>query len=113
MSRKFPPIVFRNLLRNKTSTLIGVIGLSIGFSACLIIYLIVRHELSFDRFHPDRNKIYRVYLDDDDQYRDGREYHLGIRYDAVTEIRNTFSGIEAVAAFYRYPCQVVVRRIHR
>ena len=108
MSRKFPPIAFRNLLRNKTSTLIGVIGLSIGFSACLIIYLIVRHELSFDRFHPDRNKIYRVYLDDDDQYRDGREYHLGIRYDAVTEIRNTFSGIEAVAAFYRYPCQVVV-----
>ena len=44
----------RNLARNKMLALINVVGLSIGISACLILYLVVSYEFSFDRFQPDR-----------------------------------------------------------
>jgi hypothetical protein len=50
----------RNLLRHNVSSAINVAGLSIGISAALVIYLIVHHEFSFDTFHPDGDRIYRV-----------------------------------------------------
>lgn len=54
---------FRNFWRNKVFSLINVLGLSIGISAALVIFLIVYFELSYDKFEPDGNRIYRVVLD--------------------------------------------------
>jgi hypothetical protein len=39
------------------------LGLSIGISAALVIFLIVHYEFSFDKFQPGRDRIYRVVLD--------------------------------------------------
>lgn len=61
MLRKDLTFAFRNLRRNKLLAAINVLGLSIGISACLVIFLIVNYEMSFDRFQPDRNRIFRVY----------------------------------------------------
>jgi len=51
---------FRNLLKNKVFTGINILGLSIGISASLVIYLIIQYDLSFDKFEQDRDRIYRV-----------------------------------------------------
>jgi ABC-type antimicrobial peptide transport system permease subunit len=56
-------IAFRNIARNKFFTFIHVLGLSIGISASLVIFLIVKYELSFDKFESDRERIYRVVMD--------------------------------------------------
>jgi len=53
-------IAFRNFNRNKIFSLINISSLAIGISAALVIYLIVQYEFSFDRFHKDRDQIYRV-----------------------------------------------------
>src|SRR3954470_13101869 len=53
----------RNFWRNKTFSIINVLGLSIGISAALVIFLIVYYELSFDKFEKDRDRIYRVVFD--------------------------------------------------
>lgn len=53
-------IAFRSFGRNKLFTLINVIGLSIGISAALVIYLIVHYDFTFDKFHKDSDRIYRV-----------------------------------------------------
>lgn len=50
----------RNLLRFKGYYLINIFGLSIGMACVLLIYLWVRDELSFDRFHTGAEDIYRV-----------------------------------------------------
>lgn len=63
MFRNYFITAFRNLRRNKLFSLINILGLSIGISASLLIFLIVYFELSYDRFEPDRNRIYRVVLD--------------------------------------------------
>ncbi|WP_285054730.1 ABC transporter permease [Pedobacter ginsengisoli] len=53
-------IALRNLWRNKTSSVINIVGLAVGLSACLLLLLYVKYELSFDRHYKDADKIYRV-----------------------------------------------------
>jgi putative ABC transport system permease protein len=53
----------RSFWRNKVFSLINVLGLSIGISAALVIFLIVYYELSYDKFEQSRDRIYRVTMD--------------------------------------------------
>ncbi|WP_214226137.1 ABC transporter permease [Pedobacter sp. B4-66] len=53
-------IALRNLWRNKTSSVINIIGLAVGLSACLLLLLYVNYELNFDRHYKDADKIYAV-----------------------------------------------------
>jgi len=47
-------------MRNKSYATINIIGLAIGIAACLLIFLIVHFETSFDNFHAKKDRIYRV-----------------------------------------------------
>ena len=53
-------IAWRNLLRNKTISIINLAGLAIGLATCLVILLFVQHELSYDRFNEKAGRIVRV-----------------------------------------------------
>ena len=63
MFRNYFITAFRSFWRNKAFTAINVLGLSIGISAALVIFLIVYYEFSYDRFEKDGDRIYRVVLD--------------------------------------------------
>src|SRR5450432_2157704 len=60
MLKIYLSIATRILARNKLYTTINALGLSLGICGCIIIWLVGSYELSFDRFHPDSNRIYRV-----------------------------------------------------
>uniref|UniRef100_UPI004048322E ABC transporter permease n=1 Tax=Roseivirga sp. TaxID=1964215 RepID=UPI004048322E len=51
---------WRTSIRHKQFTLLNILGLSIGVTTCLIIGLYVQDELSYDSFHKDSDRIYRV-----------------------------------------------------
>jgi putative ABC transport system permease protein len=51
---------FRNLLRQKMFSFINLLGLTSGIVSSLLIYLYVQHELSYDRFHVNADKIFRI-----------------------------------------------------
>src|SRR5882672_6807707 len=53
-------LAFRNLLKHKIFSFINIAGLSIGLASCIIIGLYAYTELSFDSFHSNHKKIYRV-----------------------------------------------------
>ena len=53
-------IALRNLKKRVGYTFINVVGLALGIACCVLILLFVRDELSFDRFHDDAERIYRV-----------------------------------------------------
>lgn len=53
-------ISFRNLFRQRSYTIINTLGLSLGISAAILLYLVVDHELSYDRFHQQADQIYRL-----------------------------------------------------
>ncbi|MGH7493955.1 MAG: ABC transporter permease [bacterium] len=54
---------WRNLKKRKGYAFINIMGLAIGIACCLLILLYVKQELSYDRQHPDYERIYRVALD--------------------------------------------------
>jgi putative ABC transport system permease protein len=60
MLKTYITIAYRNFVRNKVFSLINVLGLSIGISSALVIFLIVQYDFSFDKFEKDGNRIYRV-----------------------------------------------------
>ena len=57
-------ISWRNTLKNKVFSIVNVFGLSVGLAACFLILQYVAFELSYDKFHTDSDRIYRVYMDD-------------------------------------------------
>lgn len=59
----FLKVGWRNLSKHKSSTIINVIGLSTGFICFILIFLFVKDELSYDRFHKDSNQVYRIVKD--------------------------------------------------
>jgi ABC-type antimicrobial peptide transport system permease subunit len=64
MLKNYLKIAIRNILRNKTYSVINILGLSAGIACSILILLWVVDELSFDRFHKNSNEIYRVVGDD-------------------------------------------------
>ncbi len=60
MNAHFIRVAIRNIRRNLTFSLINIAGLAIGMAVCLTIMLYLQFELSFDRFHPDLNRTYRI-----------------------------------------------------
>lgn len=60
MLKNYLKITFRNLTRNKVSTIINLLGLSLGISICLILFLLIDYELNFDEFHTKKDRIFRV-----------------------------------------------------
>ena len=51
---------FRLLGKTKLYTFISVFGLAVGISCCILIGMFVKSELSYDNFHPDKEKLYRI-----------------------------------------------------
>ena len=90
----------RNLRKNKISSLINISGLAIGISSALVIYLLVRYDFSFDKFHKDGKSIYRVVsstimpgLAEDIYYRSDVPSPMG------NALRDETTGLDKVSSF--------------
>lgn len=51
---------FRQIIRNKIFSVINILGLSVGLSTCLLLFLFINNELSYDSEIPDTDRIYRI-----------------------------------------------------
>ena len=60
MIKNYFKIAFRSLLKSRGTAFINVLGLSIGLACCMIIFLFVQNELSYDRFHDKADNTFRV-----------------------------------------------------
>ena len=64
MMKNYLKIAVRNLQKHKTGSIIAIVGLSIGLAFCILIYLFIKDELSFDRFHEKADSIYSIVIND-------------------------------------------------
>jgi putative ABC transport system permease protein len=94
MLRNFFKTAWRSLLRNKAVTAINVFGLALGITVCLIVFLLVKYELGYDRFHPGGDRIYRVVATS--ARGDGFSF---VPAPASDDARAELSGLERVAGF--------------
>ncbi len=109
MFKNFLTIAWRSLLRNKLHSFINITGLAIGVSACLVIYLIVNFELSFNKEHEGYDRIYRVHSSFQGVF-------SGLNRGAPTAVGQTikdeFKGIEGVTSFQVFNSKVEIPTGH-
>ncbi|WPP48386.1 ABC transporter permease [Catalinimonas niigatensis] len=96
-------IARRHLVKHSVFAFINVLGLGLGMACCLFIYLFVRHELSYDDFHPKKDQLYRIV------------YHANNDYDFAQVppplaplVQSNLSGVEATARAYRRSLSVSI-----
>jgi putative ABC transport system permease protein len=101
MLKNYFKTAFRNLTRNKAFSFINIIGLSIGICAALVIFLIAQYDYSFDKFHKDGGRIYRVVTVFSFS---GEEYkNPGVSYPMPNTIRKEATGLELTVPFALWP----------
>src|SRR5258708_5615733 len=98
---------WRNISRNKVYTATNVLGLSLGVSACLIIYLITSFELSYDTFHPGKERVYRIVTHLQDP--EGRNNDIAGTISVLPmQVRKELTGLENVTGFYNYFSKITI-----
>ncbi len=60
MLRNYLSVAIRNLRRHPAYSLINIAGLAIGMATCILILLYIQDELSYDRYHPHADRVYRI-----------------------------------------------------
>ena len=62
MFRNYLKVAFRTLWKNRTHSLINIVGLSVAFGTCVLLFLTATFELSYDKFHTDADRLFRLYF---------------------------------------------------
>lgn len=94
-------IAWRNISRNKGYSLINVLGLSLGIGACIVIFLVTSYELSFDTFHPEKERIYRI-LGNVIENNGDKTYIANTPHPVSPAARQELPGLDAIAGIIPY-----------
>lgn len=97
MLKNYFKTALRNLRRNKGYALINITGLAVGIAACLLIFLVIQYETSFDNFHTNTASIYRVskkFTRDDG----GSGYSRGVCFPASKQLVLDYPQLQHVAS---------------
>jgi putative ABC transport system permease protein len=104
MLKNYFKIAWRNIVRHKGYSSINVAGLSVGIAACLLIFVIIQYELSFDTFQPGYKNIYRIVTQTNREA--GIHYSSGISAPAVDAFRLYFPQAKVAGLESSYGSQV-------
>src|SRR5215510_5450953 len=100
MLKNYFKTAFRSLVRNKNYTIINIAGLAIGIAVCMMIFMIIQYQTSFDNFHAKKDRIYRVlteyhHADSPDIF-----YGKGVPFPMPKGLKTEFPQIQEVTPFF-------------
>ena len=108
MLKNYFKVAVRNLLRHKGYTFINILGLAVGIAASVLIFLYIQNELSYDRFHENADRTYRLVSDWSNQG-DSRIHQLGTPYILAQTIRDKYPQVEHITQVCGPIGDVIVR----
>ncbi len=106
MIRNYIKIAWRNITLRKAYTAINILGLTFGICACISIYLITCYELSFEKFHPDGERIYRIVGDLTKS--NGETIFLNCPVVDPEAMHQSITGFESSAGFFTYGASISI-----
>src|SRR5450631_4902340 len=106
MVRNYFKMTLRNIIRHKAFSIINISGLAIGIAACLLLFTVVKYELSYDTFQPNYKRIYHVVTQD--KFSDGITYNPGVPVAALDALRLQMPNVLFANIFANYGSQVTV-----
>ena len=108
MIKNYLKIAWRNLIKNKAFSIINITGLAIGLSCFLLIALYVMDELSYDRFYPNVDRIYRIHSD---IKFGGSDLHMPVTSDMMGQLlKKDYPQVEEYTRIYTFRGDVLIRK---
>ena len=95
MFKNYFKSAFRNLIRNRNYTIINIAGLAVGIAVCMMIFIIIQFQTSFDNFHSKKDRIYRVLTEY--HHSDAANTGKDVPFPMPEGLKTTFAQIEQVA----------------
>jgi ABC-type antimicrobial peptide transport system permease subunit len=95
MIKNYFKMASRTLMAYKNTTLINILGLVVGIASALVLFTVIRFELSFDAFHSNKDQIYRIVRVSGD---DRSEFRAGISYPVPVAIKAEIPAVKNVVS---------------
>lgn len=104
MIRNYFKIAWRNLRKRKSVALINILGLALGFGCAILIFLFVQFHLTFDNFHRDSDRIYRLVTE---QHNENIEYEATVPPALPNVFKNDYNYAEKIAKIVDWGEQLI------
>ncbi|HEY8968537.1 MAG TPA: ABC transporter permease, partial [Puia sp.] len=91
---------WRAIKGHRAYSLINILGLTLGIASCLVIFLVVKYELGYDRWFSKSDRIYRVTLN-------GLDFNPSVSMAVVPAMRNDFPELEAASQVLFQPSMLI------
>ncbi|HZY38458.1 MAG TPA: ABC transporter permease [Mucilaginibacter sp.] len=106
MIKNYLKSAWRNIVCHKGYAAINISGLTVGIAACLLIFMVIQYETSFDTFRPNFKNIYHVVTIQQSEM--GYSYTPGVRIPATEALRLDFPEAKVAALNCSYGSQITV-----
>ena len=106
MLKNYFRIAWRNVMRHKVYAFINISGLAVGIAACIILFTVVKYELSYDTFQPNYKRIYHIASER--KTSEGISYGEGIPFPSFDALKLQIPQVTTGAMFANYNSQVTV-----
>ena len=100
MFRNYFKTAFRSLTRNRNYTIINIAGLAVGIAVCMMIFMIIQYQTSFDEFHSKKDRIYRVLTEAHHADAATVSYMKNVPFPMPEGMKAAFPQIEQIAPVY-------------
>jgi putative ABC transport system permease protein len=104
MIKNYFKIAWRNLWKNRSFSLINTMGLALGMACAIVIFTLVKYHLSFDNFHADADRIYRIVTE---KHRDVVAYDASVPNGFGKAFKNDYTFGEKVARVWRIDNELI------
>src|SRR5690606_37273975 len=94
MITNYLKVAWRNIIRQRRTSLINLLGLSLCIASALILFVIVQHEWSYDRYHQNYDHIYRIVTETKRQ--NSSDYNPGVAAPLPQALRIDMPQLKAV-----------------
>ncbi|HVX26720.1 MAG TPA: ABC transporter permease, partial [Parafilimonas sp.] len=100
MFKNYFKTAFRSLTRNRNYTIINIAGLAVGIAVCMMIFIIIQYQTSYDTFHSKKDRIYRVLTESHHADAGNITYAKNVPFQMPANLKTTFPQLEQVAPVY-------------
>ncbi len=100
MIKNYFKTAFRSLIRNRNYTIINIAGLAVGIAVCMMIFIIIQFQTSYDTFHSKKDRIYRVLTESHHAEGTTGTYAKNVPFPMPAGLKAAFPQLEQVAPIY-------------
>ncbi len=106
MLKNYFKTAWRSISRNKSFTALNIIGLSTGIAAALLLFVVIKYELSYNKFFPESQTVYHLYTEG--KHAEGISTNPGVPIPALQTLRTDFPELKFGTLAASFGSQITV-----